>query len=43
MLLYTSKIKYSKLQWNMSNPTHQGTTDMCQIVQDDGIVRSYFS
>ena len=22
------------LQWNLSNPTHQGTGEMCQIVQD---------
>jgi hypothetical protein len=21
-------------QWNLSNPTHQGTREMCQIVQD---------
>jgi hypothetical protein len=22
------------IQWNLSNPTHQGTREMCQIVQD---------
>ena len=22
------------VQWNLSNPTHQGTRGMCQIVQD---------
>jgi hypothetical protein len=22
------------LQWNLSNPTYQGTGEMCQIVQD---------
>jgi hypothetical protein len=27
------------IQWNLSNPTHQGTREMCQIVQDDGIFR----
>jgi hypothetical protein len=30
------------LQWNLSNPTHQGTRKMCQIVQDVGILRIYF-
>ena len=23
-----------QIQWNLSNPTHQGTRKMCQIVQD---------
>ena len=22
------------LQWNLSNPTHQGTREMCRVVQD---------
>jgi hypothetical protein len=26
-------------QWNLSNPTHQGTREMCRIVQDVGILR----
>jgi hypothetical protein len=30
-------------QWNLSNPTHHGTREMCQIVQDVGILRFYFS
>ena len=32
-----------EIQWNLSNPTHQGTREMCQIVQDVGILRLYFS
>ena len=28
---------------NLSNPTHQGTREMCLIVQDVGILRFYFS
>jgi hypothetical protein len=28
-------------QWNLSNPTHQGTREMCQIVQDIRILRFY--
>ena len=31
------------VQWNLSNPTHKGTREMCQIVQDVGILRFYFS
>jgi hypothetical protein len=31
------------IQWNMSNPAHQGTREMCDIVQDVGILRFYFS
>jgi hypothetical protein len=31
------------VQWNLSNPTHQGTREMCRIVQDVGILRVYFS
>ena len=23
-----------QIQWNLSNPTHQGTRKMCQIVHD---------
>ena len=29
------------IQWNLSNPTHQGTWEMCQIVQVVGILRFY--
>ena len=29
-------------QWNLSNPTHNGTRVMCQIVQDVRILRFYF-
>ena len=25
------------MQWNLSNPTRQGTREMCRIVQDVGI------
>jgi hypothetical protein len=31
------------VQWNLSNPTHKGTREMCQIVQDVGILWFYFS
>ena len=31
------------VQWNLSNPKHQGTREMCPIVQDVGILRFYFS
>ena len=31
------------IQWNLSNPTHQGTREMCPIVQDVRILRFYFS
>ena len=27
------------IQWNMSYSTHQGTREMCQIVQDVGIAQ----
>ena len=27
------------IQWNLSNPTHQGTREMCRTVQDVGILR----
>ena len=30
------------LRWNLSHPTHQGTREMCRIVQDVGILRVYF-
>ena len=30
------------IQWNLSNPTHNGTRVMCQIVQDVGILQFYF-
>ena len=31
------------IQWDLSNPTHQGTREMCRIVQDVGILRFYFN
>jgi hypothetical protein len=31
------------IQWNLSNPTHQGTRKMYRNVQDIGILRFYFS
>jgi hypothetical protein len=31
------------IQWNLSNLTHQGTGEMCWIVQDVGILRFYFN
>ena len=30
------------VQWNLSNPTHQGTREMCRIVQDVGKLRFSF-
>ena len=36
-LLVTCLWKY--IQWNLSNPTHQGTRKNCRIVQDVGILR----
>ena len=30
------------IEWNLFNPTHQGTREMCRIVQDVGILRFYF-
>jgi hypothetical protein len=32
---YTSYF-YLLLQWNLSNPTHQGTREMCRMSQDVG-------
>ena len=29
------------IQWNLSNPTHQGIREMCRIVQDVGILKFY--
>ena len=31
--------KKGDIQWNLSNPTHQGNREMCQIVQDVAILR----
>jgi hypothetical protein len=28
----------NQLQWNLSNPTHQWTREMCRIAQDVGIL-----
>jgi hypothetical protein len=33
----------SEVQWNLSNPTHQGTREMHRIVQDVRILRFYLS
>jgi hypothetical protein len=30
-----------QVQWNLSNLTHQGTREMCRIVQDVRILRFY--
>jgi hypothetical protein len=30
------------VQWNLSIPTHQGTKEMCRIVQDVGKLRFSF-
>ena len=29
-----TKQDFNPLQWNQSNPTHQGNREICQIVQD---------
>jgi len=29
---------WKDIQWNLSNPTHQVTREMCRIVQDVGIL-----
>ena len=34
-------MKMLYIQWNLSNPTHQGTREMCRIVQDGGILKFY--
>ena len=31
------------IHWNLSDPTYQGTWEMCWIVQDVGILMFYFS
>ena len=36
-------IRVSTLQWNLSNPTHQGTREMYRNVQDVEILKFYFS
>ena len=33
---------YLSIQWNLSNPTHQGTREICRIVQDVGKLRFSF-
>jgi hypothetical protein len=33
---------WNYIQWNLSNPTHQGTKEMCRIVQDVGKLRFSF-
>ena len=34
---------FMHVQWKRSNPKHQGTREICRIVQDVGILRFYFS
>jgi hypothetical protein len=34
-----TKQDFNPLQWNQSNPTHQGNREICPIVQDVGILR----
>jgi hypothetical protein len=33
-----SVILWQYIQWNMCNLTHQGTTEICRIVQDVGFI-----
>ena len=43
-LLKNPVSQWLNIQWNLSNLTHQGMTrKMCQVVQDIGILRFYFS
>ena len=42
-LLIICILLFLPIQWNLSNPTHQGAREMCQIVQDIGILRFNFS
>ena len=46
-LMTLKTLKYTniktQIQWNLSNPTHKGIREMCQIVQYVGILRFYFS
>jgi len=37
------RILHLTMEWNLSNPTFQGTREMCQIVQNIGILVFYFS
>jgi hypothetical protein len=36
------EVPIQEIQWNLSYPTHQGTREMCQIVQDVGKLRISF-
>jgi hypothetical protein len=35
-------IEYILVEWNLSNPIHQDTREMCRIAQDVGILRFYW-
>jgi hypothetical protein len=38
----TVHVQAKVVQWNLSNPTHQGTKEMCRIVQNAGKLRVSF-
>jgi len=42
-LSYFHDLQLYHTEWNLSNLTHQGTREMCQIVQDVGILRFYLT
>jgi hypothetical protein len=39
---YSNRMYIYNIQWNLSNPTHQGTREMCRIAQDVGKLRFSF-
>ena len=41
--LFSPIIVRIHIQWNLSNPTHQGTREMCRILQDVVIIKFYFN
>ena len=43
LLKWISSLCKLFVQWNLSNPTHQGTRELCRLVQDVRILRFYFS
>ena len=34
--LNVNELETNNIQWNLSNPTHQDTREMCRIIQDVG-------
>ena len=42
MSRYTRFFSIIHIQWNLSNPTHQGTKEMCRMVQGVGKLRFSF-